>query len=674
MSAHPPRREMIFTRLFLVLALTSCSASRLHDESEPASGVSVDAGANSGAPANTAPPTRHDAANEAPLRGRDATQSRTPARASILRIHDIQSPSHVSPYAGTLVSNIEGIVTALGRRGFYVQDPEPDDDVRTSEGIFVFTNATPAVRVGDLVRVSGTVREFRPGCAACTASSSAHANLSVTEIDRPGLVSIVSRGERLPSAVRIGEWGRRVPHVVIENDALGFVDAATRFDPEEDALDLYESLEGMRVEIRNATVIGPTRAFHSRAVEAAVLADFGAGAGQRTARSGLLISETESGAARLFLSNALGIELPELDVADRIPGSIHAIVDYGFGAFKFLLSEPLPPVAREHLTREMTELTRAPEQLTAAAFNTANLSARDSPERFENVARAIVDNLGAPDLLALSEIGDDNGIHDDSVVSARQTMAQLCAAITAAGGPAYQARWVDPIDDADGGPPGANIRVVILLRTDRGLSSVERSGAGARTPNRVRAAQRAAELVYSPGLIDPTHASFASSRKPLALELVWNGVQLLAIATHFKSKSGDQPAFGRFQPPLSPSEGQRTEQARVVGRFVAQALSIDPSARVIVLGDFNDFEFAAPLAVLEHAGLTALTGTLPQNERYTYVFDGKSQALDHILVSPALRSALAGFDVVHMNAEFTHRMSDHDPVLARFSLPYKGVP
>ena len=65
--------------------------------------------------------------------------------------------------------------------------------------------------------------------------------------------------------------------------------------------------------------------------------------------------------------------------------------------------------------------------------------------------------------------------------------------------------------------------------------------------------------------------------------------------------------------------------------------------------------------------LTNLHDLLPEEERYSYLFDGNLQAIDHILVSGGL-SAGAGFDAVHINAEQTSgtpRGTDHDPVLAR---------
>ncbi|MBJ8193610.1 endonuclease, partial [Bacillus cereus] len=55
----------------------------------------------------------------------------------------------------------------------------------------------------------------------------------------------------LPSPILLGEQGRVMPTSVVDNDGM------TVFDPQEDGLDFFESLEGMRVELKDATVIGP---------------------------------------------------------------------------------------------------------------------------------------------------------------------------------------------------------------------------------------------------------------------------------------------------------------------------------------------------------------------------------------------------------------------------------
>jgi predicted extracellular nuclease len=286
-----------------------------------------------------------------------------------------------------------------------------------------------------------------------------------------------------------------------------------------------------------------------------------------------------------------------------------------------------------------------------------------------------VHNLQAPDVLALEEIQDNTGATDDGVVAADQTIGKLVAAITAAGGPAYQSRSIDPVNDQDGGQPGGNIRVVFLFRSDRGLSFVDRPGGTSTTGTTVtRDAAGKPHLSFSPGRIDPTSAAWKDSRKPLAGEFRWRGQTLFVIANHFVSKGGDDPLFGRFQPIRQPSQVQRVQQAAEVRGFVDQIVAADRRAKVVVLGDLNDFDFAAPIDTLTSTGnLVDLPRTLPVQERYTYVFEGNSEVLDHILLSQALAYAvpacscvpLFDYDPVHLNAEFNDQVSDHDPQVVR---------
>ena len=103
--------------------------------------------------------------------------------------------------------------------------------------------------------------------------------------------------------------------------------------------------------------------------------------------------------------------------------------------------------------------------------------------------------------------------------------------------------------------------------------------------------------------------------------------------------------------------------------FVEDLLRADPSAEVVVVGDLNEFEFEEPVRALEGEDgvLRNLTNTLLEEERYSYIFEGNSQSLDHILATPNLAAA-ARFDAVHVNSEFAENASDHDPLVARFDL------
>ena len=476
----------------------------------------------------------------------------------------------------------------------------------------------------------------------------------------------LSTGNPLPSATVIGAGGRVAPTTVIDDDATGSVETSGSFDASTDGIDFFESLEGMRAQVNNAVVVGPNVGFG----EIFVLPDGGAGQTTRTTRGGIIIEEADFNPGRVKVDDLLisGM-MPAFDVGATIPGAIVGPVDYNFGNFG-ILATSVPAGVPSAITREVTQAADDPDELAVATFNVENLDPGDPDAKFQQLATMIVNNLQAPDLISLEEIQDNNGPTNNGIVAADQTLAELIAAIQAAGGPSYQFRQIDPENLSDGGEPGGNIRVGFLFRTDRGLAFVDRPGATSTTSNTVAGAAGAPELQYSPGRIDPTNTAFNNSRKPLAGEFTFNGRRIFVIANHFNSKGGDNPLFGRFQPPTLVTEAQREQQATVVKAFVDDILALDPNAAVVVLGDLNDFEFSTPLEILEGTPqvLTPLIETLPAGERYSYVFDGNSQTLDHILVSNSLVSGTFEFDSVHANAEFADQASDHDPQVARFTI------
>jgi predicted extracellular nuclease len=390
----------------------------------------------------------------------------------------------------------------------------------------------------------------------------------------------------------------------------------------------------------------------------------------------LIVRPDDFNPERLLVEDVIISTEPKLNAGAVFSGAITGIMDYSLGNFKLYNTHPLQALNGTGVVSE-TAMAAASGQLTVATFNTENLDPTDSPTKYSRLARQIVHYLKSPDILALQEIQDDDGTSNTTVVAASVTYQTLIDAIQAAGGPPYQYRQIDPQDDQDGGALGGNIRVGFLFRADRGLSLADHPSGDAITPVTATLSIAGVELSLNPGRIDPGNPAFADSRKPLAAEFIFRGHRFIAIACHFNSKSGDNALFGRYQPPYQDSRIQRDQQAAVVNAFVQHILSLDPQAKVIVLGDFNDFPFSPPLTTLKGIALTNLLEVLPDEERYTYVFDGNSQALDQILVSSNLfQGAFEGVDIVHLNAEFAaaYRPSDHDPVLARFSFgkpPYQ---
>ena len=154
---------------------------------------------------------------------------------------------------------------------------------------------------------------------------------------------------------------------------------------------------------------------------------------------------------------------------------------------------------------------------------------------------------------------------------------------------------------------------------------------------------------------------------------MFNGQLVTVVVNHFSSKGGSAPILGIEQPfearqedvTVNGSLDERQAQSVAVQAFFSDLLAADPAAKIVVLGDFNEFEFISPLRSLEAAGLTNLTWRLDEHERYSFIFQGNSQSLDHILVSDSLRD-MAHFDAVHLNVEFAEtpaRASDHDPLV-----------
>ena len=605
-----------------------------------------------------------------------------------VRIYAIQGSGHVSPYNAQCVANVPGIVTQVVSNGFYMQDGDGDGNPATSDGIFVSTASAHTVSAGQQVKVSGTVSETRPGASFsatnCPASSGA-CNLTVTEIIAPNVVAASGLFTKTTvSPVVIGAGGRSAPNSIIDNDTAGSVEVSgqTAYDPAQDGIDFYESLEGMLVQVNNARVVGPTNRFG----EIWVVGDNGVNASGVNMRGGLTL--IENGGAVDFNPERIQVDVslltsvyPQVNVGDTTPLVVGAL-SYDFGNFRIFPAD-LPHFDSGALARTKSTVAAGEDWLRIASYNVENLDPNDgdvcdgAPDRdivtarFFREAQQIVANLAAPDLLGIEELQDNSGCTDDGTVDATITLKMLTKAIFSAGGPSYRYVLVDPANNQDGGVPGGNIRQAILYNAARVSLVTGTAGAGNATSATALSLDATGnlQLSLSPGRIYPLNPAWTSSRKPLAATFNFNGRRVLVIVNHFNSKGGDEPLFGRFQPPILGSATQRVQQATVVHDFVQQALDLDANARVITLGDFNDFAFSEPMRALTGAStgvpiLTDLgTALVAPAERYSYVFEGNSQELDHIYVTHSLLPG-AQFQPIHINAEFADQVSDHDPLVA----------
>jgi predicted extracellular nuclease len=564
------------------------------------------------------------------------------------RIAQIQGRSHVSPLAGQVVTAVSGVVTAAGRTGFWMQDPYPDDDPATSDALFVYTGTAPRVDSGDTVRVAGTVTEYRPAGASGD-------NLSTTELIRP-TVSVTSGAVRRPVPVLIGPGGR-MPPAQVRTDAPGDVETSRVFGPAVNALDFYESLEGMLVRVVKPVVTGP-------AGGSGQLVVLPGGTGSpKTTRGSLLATAHDPNSERIVLDDLLA-PLPTANVGDHLPDAVDGVVDYADGEYRVAVLAT-PDVTGGRLRPE-TARTPDPDVLTTATIDVGAVDLTGADDSLRRLAAGVVDTLLMPDIVAVGNVPDDSGPADDHVVRAVRGWSALVDAIAEAGGPTYQYRQVDPNNRQDGN--GSNRRVGFLYDPAR-VTFTDREASGPAATNGTAVARKhtkQAGLTRSPGRVAPADPAFAGSSKSLAGQFEFRGQTIFVVANQFATNSADQPAQGRQQPPKRPSEQLRKSQATAVSGFVGQLLAADPDVHVVVLGGLAD---PAPAALTTGGHLVDLTARLPTADRYSYLAEGNAELQDHLLVSPALAGPDSAAKVIHAQSEFAVRWSDHDPVVGNLVVP-----
>ncbi len=149
------------------------------------------------------------------------------------------------------------------------------------------------------------------------------------------------------------------------------------------------------------------------------------------------------------------------------------------------------------------------------------------------------------------------------------------------------------------------------------------------------------------------------SRPPLFMRARVDGQVFTFVNNHFKSKRG-----GEFE-----TEARRVEQAAFLGTLV----QTNTGERVIVIGDFNDYEDAEPLRTLAQAGLENVLQRVSDQERYSFVFSGVAQLIDGIFVSEILQDEVATVTILHTNADYPDSLG-HDLEMMAFKATDHDLP
>jgi hypothetical protein len=565
-----------------------------------------------------------------------------------LAIAQIQGRGTTSPYEGQQnLSCLAGCVTGITSDGFYLQSTTPDSDPLSSEGLYVYRHdgwANPqSLSPGDLVEVRGfDVQEF----------------YGSTEV-------VGLRDDSRASYRRIGPCTLPDP-----------VSAEVLADPEADPKVVYEPFEGMRVAMSfYGSVVGPTTRYPGRfpggEAEIALIDQRSPLYGQR-----VFAGELPFGRGMIYLSGGLGQDLPDAGTGDRLSGhDVTGILAYQFERYILLVDacpacgtqagEKSSPVVMEDAPDVVDpEMPVGPDEFALCSFNLENLfdEVDDGDGDMGDWAPA---DHGAFELSLQKRA---TAIREDlrrcTVVGLQEVEGKdaVWKALAEAVGADFRYDYYESADERDitNGILYDATRVALrrsdqaqaCTSTDYGVNPIWSVGARSRPDP---CAPGSYPLYDRPPYVADLTVHNARGDRSLDLTVIVN---------HFKSKLGNEAV----------NQMQRESQAR----YVADLLT---GVHAVALGDFNDSLDSRTLA--QFAGFVNLfEAHLPRHDRYTYIYNGQSEAPDHFIMTPGLDRYFKSGSPVHINADFpeprepdrsSHRSSDHDPIFVRFSFGPTGV-
>ncbi|KAK7225420.1 hypothetical protein V2G26_013423 [Clonostachys chloroleuca] len=553
------------------------------------------------------------------------------AAAQATTINAINGRNFLSPFNGQSVTNVTGIVTAKTSTGVYLRAPRRTCDKRIGTGLYVFSptlGKNASISVGDTLVLDGKVTEYRSNTAY----------LYSTELESPVVQGWV-KGTTTPKPRVIGKDTHNPPteqYSILDNgDIYGVPNnvsqvsiANPELQPAKYGLDFWKMLNGELVTIQNPIAVSKPNTYGET----------------------WMIGCQPRGCYDWFpLDGSKAVTTSRIgDKFDDITGVVH----YQFGFYYILpltaiktissLSPALPPPTSLISTGECSGLT-------VGDYNIENFAPSDTAH-VNAVAAHIVNYMKSPDVLFIQEVQDNNGATNNGEVDSSMTLSTLTAAITKLGGVNYSYTWINPLNNADGGQPGGNIRQAYLYNPNIVRLHNENAGSATDANAVVKGANGSPTLKYNPGRIDPANAAWVSSRKPLVAE--WQTVV------------GNHVFF---------TVNKRTQQANLTGSFIADILAIDSDARVIMAGDLNEYSVVQPVktftSVSSMVDLDVAAG-IPVNERYTYTFGADMEELDHLFVSPAIANLHPLEEHIHVNTwvSYADQVSDHDPTVAKINV------
>ncbi len=609
-----------------------------------------------------------------------------------LTISKIQGDSFLSPIYGYQVTT-SGIVTAIGEREeypkgteFLIQSPSKDEDPKTSEAlkVYLYNKLDSDLKIGDFISVTGIVYEPLSG-----------SGLSSTEIREVKDISILESGLELPKAAFLTKSEIKIPNQQISK-FQGNLNDKRSLDLN-DTIDFFESIEHMRVKISKPRVLGfrggredliapDGKIGQKNYVSLYVRVDADTDFDGLTSNGGLILDEDTHNHNPEVLHISTGSFSRGIDtkrfykVGDILDGEIEGVFTYSqnlFGDGEYVLMTPTKQdilsdssPAKENATpleeRAKTTLKGDADSLTISTYNIENLGGNQDA-RIKNLAISIKSNLRCPDIVNLVEIQDNNSDDFSGTTEADLTLKKIIDNLSSCGFK-YAPINIDPVAFAEGGQPGGSIRVAMIYNKDKLKFNYKK------IPNALEETVVTLDgsLSYNPGRVFPNDKAFSNSRRSIVSEFEFKGKKIFIIGNHFNSKLGDRSLYGALQPFSSGSETRRIRIAAKINQFVRTIEKRSPGAGVVVLGDFNANIKETSMSVLKGNSLINLIEDerfVNKRDRYTTNHNGTSQALDYIFSNKSMHANGYELEVLNINSDFMGRISDHDPLVAKYYFP-----
>jgi predicted extracellular nuclease len=551
-----------------------------------------------------------------------------PPPAMLTHIWEIQGNGLASPLVGERWRTT-GIVSAVFPTGFFIQAPAPGDgNPDTSDGLFVFLGAQPTVKTGDEVEATGTVVEF----------------FQMTELDVHDGDPIDVKGTGHPIA-----------------DPVTF-NASTPSPNQPQSATEMERFEGMLVQVVDGVVSSPTNQFGEASVVATSARPF--------REPGILFPGLPDRPDLPVWDGNPEIFEIDTDLYDPVPhlkmpagATVTAVGPLAFSFSDYQIWPTALEVTGAPAAVPVRE--RAPGEFTVGGQNFLRLfdlvddpaTSDETPTpalydlRLNKLSLYVRHSLHAPDVLAVQEVENLVALQD---VADRIRLDDPSIVYST---------YLEEGNDIGG------IDVGFLVRDTVRVDSIEQLGK---------------DTIFTfPGAADAP----LNDRPPLVLRGAYtHGGALFPITVinvHQRSLSGVEAPDGRVR-------AKRHAQALELSQFIDALQDAQPEVRLVVIGDFNAFEFTDgyvdvmgqvtgnpdPAGALLPAtdeisqALTNQTFNMPADQRYSFVFDGTAQSLDHAITSQGLDPFVRGAQHARGNADtpFAYdqvagtalRSSDHD--------------